>query len=196
MKLFLLLICIPLGTSAYSQPVSDCLWSPDRSVLQYDDGTAAWTSASAVKGVWFSLSDFSPYATDFYCDQLEFWMFEPMASGWWESEIWTGGPEGPDSQLVATTTWGYSMQPAFAVFNPPIQCGVTFWVVMDCWPMGSGRPYALADGTPNLISHSYKSENWEVWEPFTHGDFFFRAHGTLQLDLEESSWGAIKTLFY
>lgn len=154
------------------------------------------------KGVWFSLSDFSPYAIDFYCDQLEFWMHYSMGSGWWDSEIWIGGPEGPESLLISVETAGISMQPTFVDFDPPIQCGDNFWVVADCMPMGSGRPYFFADGSPNPVSHSFVSSDWEIWEPFIPGssstavDFFIRAHGTLQLNLEESSWGAVKTLFY
>lgn len=170
-------------------------------VLQYDDGIAEWGVFAEYKGVWFSLADFSPYAIDFYCDQLEFWMHDGTGVGWWDSEIWTGGPEGPESLLVSISTVGYSMQPAYATFDPPIQCGESFWVVMDCESMGSGRPSTFADGTPNPVDHSFISWDGQVWEPSTPGssasavDFFFRVYGTLQLDLDEGSWGSIKTLF-
>jgi hypothetical protein len=70
---------------------------------------------------------------------------------------------------------------------------------MDC--TSGGHPIVHADGSPNPADHSFLSDDFETWEPFIPGssstavDFFIRAHGTLQLDLGESTWGSIKTLF-
>jgi hypothetical protein len=170
-------------------------------VLQYDDGTAEWTSQANYKGVWFSITDFSPYAVGFSCAQISYWWHNSMGSAWWDSEIWIGGASGPESLLVVVPTSGISMVPTFVSFDPPIECGNSFWVVMDCEPMGAGRPATFADDTPNPISHSFISEDGITWEPFimesgpTAIDLFFRAYGTLELDLEGSSWGRIKALF-
>ena len=122
-------------------------------------------------------------------------------SGWWNTELWTGDASAPESLLASVSTMGLQQPMTMVEFVPPVACGADFWVVMNCKSMGSGRPFPFADGTPNPVSHSFISSDGTTWEPFvlwesqTAVDFFFRAHGSIVMNLQGSTWGEIKGLF-
>jgi len=199
----ILLLSIPGSGEPLHVPLPSSVAAED--VLQYDDGTVCWLECEYQwRGVWFTVQDFDPMASSFLASATEFWFYHSPAGCWdnstYWSELWTGGSAGPETLIDSESAVAAHMCACYVQHDPGFEMGTQFWVVMHIVSSGTTIvwPSNAADGTPSPISHSFKSDDFQLWEPFnpdgpTASDYMFRVHGTL--GLQETTWGAIKTLF-
>jgi hypothetical protein len=171
--------------------------------LQYDDGTANWlTWGGLYRGVWFNLQDFWPGGSSFFLGNLEFWFFHHASYPWdvssFYAELYDGDAAAPTTQLNQTSVTAVHYSPVYATYSAGIWVGQNFWGLINSEMSAGGWPSILGDNTPNPVSHSFFSDDFIVWEPWiingsTANDYFLR--GNEKIGLNESTWGAIKTLF-
>jgi hypothetical protein len=172
--------------------------------LHYDDGTAYWLSWNGLyRGVWFNLLDFSPWSPGAAIFMLESWFFHHASYPWdtasFYAEIYGGDAAGPTTQLDQTSVTAAHYSPVYAVYSwPGIQVEQNFWCLINTEMSAGGWPSLLGDNTPQSVSHSFQSDDFVIWEPWiiqgpTANDFFIGAEPFLELD--QSTWGSIKTLF-
>ena len=177
-------------------------------VLQYDDGSAYWvTWGGLYRGTWFDLEDFYPPGLDGYSvDYAEVWFYHLSTYPWDTSdfilEIWNGDDTGPVEKLDEQILEAYHYSPAYAYFTPPCSTGVDFWVIESSELSSGGWPSLLGDGTENPVSHSFFSDDFMLWEPWTiigstASDYFIRVSGypVFLTALERMTWGLVKSSF-
>jgi hypothetical protein len=176
-------------------------------VMQYDDGIASWIWFEGMaRGVWFNTDDFYPGASSAVVNDLEFWFYENAGSYPWDTasfyaELWNGDYAGPDTQLDQTSITAFHYAPCFANYATPIPTEVGFWGLINTEMSAGGWPSILLDNTPDPVNHSFFLSDESVWEPViiqgpTANDFFIRADAAPPGGaLDQSTWGAIKTLF-
>jgi hypothetical protein len=167
--------------------------------LQYDDGTPVWLNWGGVyRGVWFNTSDFQPGEFGFLLKSLEFWFYEHSAYPWetaqFYAEVWNGDQNGPVELLDSQEVTAVHYAAVFSLCDPPLDCEINFWGLMNTNLSDGGWPSILGDGTPG--EHSFYSDSMTVWEPWgLVGDYLLRAHGGYPVSLERTTWGAVKALF-
>ncbi len=169
-------------------------------VFQYDDGSASWlTWGGLYRGVWFDLEDFVPGAAGGEISALEFWFFHHSSCPWdtacFYAEVYGGDQSGPATLLAQVSATASHMGPDYVYFDPPLQVPSDFWVVVNTEMSSGGWPCILGDPSATAGPHSFFSDDFVVWEPWGIGDYFIRAHGEALLDLESTTWGAVKSLF-
>ncbi|MBD3370979.1 hypothetical protein GF402_11555 [Candidatus Fermentibacteria bacterium] len=77
------------------------------------------------------------------------------------------------------------------IYVPP-----NFWVLMNSEMSSGNWPSILGDNTPNIVDHSFFSDDMIVWEPYLYGDYYVRAYFTPDSTaLREITRGEIKALF-
>jgi hypothetical protein len=174
-------------------------------VLQYDDGTAVWfTWGGLYRGVWFNAADFGAMP-GVSIGQLEYWFYHSTIYSWDTSsflaEIWGGQSWGPNDELAQTSVMALHNTATFVTYASPIWCGSSCWVLENTTLSDGGWPSLWGDGTAHSVSHSFTSDDFEVWEPWivgapyqTASDFLIRAYGG-GTALGRQTWGSIKTLF-
>jgi hypothetical protein len=175
----------------------------DTEDLQYDDGTANWLSwAGLYRGTWFNLDDFAPGWPGDYFAYLQYWFYHHSSYPWdtasFYAELYNGDSSAPVTQLNQTSVVALHYAPCYANFSPLIYVDQNFWALINTEMSAGGWPSILGDNTPNPVSHSFFSDDFIAWEPWVIGgstanDFFVRAGVVVRLD--ETTWGAIKTLF-
>jgi hypothetical protein len=177
----------------------------DSQLYYYDDGTPNWLSWSGQwRGVWFEMEDFGGAGNSLICDYSEFWFYHHASYGWdtalFYAELWSGGISGPETDISLTTVVAQHYTACLAYNDPPVDVGSSFWVLDESAFSSGGWPCILGDGSPQESeNHSFFSDDFEIWEPWIidgayANDYLIRAHGSF-LGLDESTWGAIKTLF-
>ncbi len=153
------------------------------------------------RGVWFNVEDFIPWYRYRGIEQAEFWMYHDVQNYPWDTsdfyaELWNGDYMTPCGHLDTQVLQGIHMAPAFAFYNS-IMTESDFWLLMNtemstgCWPS------LFADNTPSSVAHSYFSNDFYVWEPWSDtGDYLIRALISVwYMDLERVTWGSIKAVF-
>ncbi len=190
----LLLIVLASGQARLDRPLlvggtDDC--------LQYDDGTAAlvfWDYC----GVWFDTQDFVPVSAGGSVYQLQFWFYHSTGSPWdtssFYAELWNGDDYGPLTQLDQTSVTATHFAPVYADYSPAIAVEQNFWGIANTEMSTGGWPSALADFTPNFTGypHSFveSAGGWVPWDLLIRADAYIP-----DLQLTQTSWGSIKTLF-
>jgi hypothetical protein len=172
-------------------------------LFQYDDGTANWlTWGGLYRGVWFNIEDFGG-SGGCQLANLEFWFFHHASYPWdvssFYAEVYDGDAAAPTTQLNQTSVTAIHYAPVYSSC-PGVPVNVNFWGLVNSEMSAGGWPSILGDNTPNPISHSFFSDDFIVWEPWiisgaTANDYFLRATEGWFPGLDESTWGAIKTLF-
>jgi hypothetical protein len=197
-----LLVAGPGGDLRLESPVY--CGSGDSQLYLYDDGTAYWLTWSGLwRGVWFTMDDFGASGNSLVCDYAQFWFYHHSYS--WDTcafyaELWTNGSGMPETLLAYETVIATHYSADYSTFDPPIDAGNSFWVLVNSSPSSGGWPSSLGDGTPQpSTSHSFHSDDFEKWVPWVitgtyANDFLIRAHGSF-LSIEESTWAGIKGLF-
>jgi hypothetical protein len=197
----ILLLQLPAGNAPLDRPLP--VGGTD-AAFQYDDGTAYWlTWGGLYRGTWFHAQDFSPWGYGFTIESLEFWFFENM--GWdtnhFYAELWNGGgAEGPGILIDQTSVTAAHYTAVYSYYSPPISLDANFWGIINTQMSVGGWPSNLGDNTPQPVSHSFFSDDLSTWDPWLiqgtiANDYFIRANGTLLVGLDQTTWGAIKTLF-
>jgi len=201
----LLLWSLPGSTEIRLDSPEPCEPS-DAQLFHYDDGTPFWLTWSGMwRGVWFDMDDFGAGGSSLVCDYTEFWFYHHSSPSWdtclFCAQLWTGSTGGPETELSETTVVAHHYTACYAVIDPPADAGSSFWVLDVSSFSSGGWPPNLGDGTPQpSASHSFHSDDFELWEPWIimgepfANDYLIRAHGLL-LDLDASTWAGIKGLF-
>jgi hypothetical protein len=169
-------------------------------VLQYDDGTAQWLMYDRTwTGTWFHLDDFCPGSPGMQVESVEFWFFHHTgiyhmiwASDWFQASLWEGSGF-PETLLDESSAMAVHYSAAYLTYPAPVETGPDFWFVTELaeW---NGSPTPVGDREPQAVPHSFTTDDLAEWEPWQAGDFLYRIHGGF-VDLESSTWGAIKGLF-
>ena len=175
----------------------------DQNYLQYDDGSAQWlTWAGVYRGVWFNTEDFVGFAWDPELIFSEYWMYHHSSSPWdiseFYAEIWNGSSAGPDYFIDQTEVTALHYSPAFVYYPQGVFAKYSFWAIENTEMSAGGWPSILGDGSPPAVHHSFYSDDFTLWEPWSDGtstgDYFIRIECYLTA-LTRTSWGSIKTLF-
>jgi hypothetical protein len=172
-------------------------------LFQYDDGTAHWLSWDGLyRGVWFHAQDFGQ-GDVFVVSQLEFWFFHHSSFPWdiasFYAELWAGDQSGPATQMDQVSITAEHYSPTYADYGY-LEPDGDAWGLVNTEMSAGGWPSLLGDNTPNPVNHSFfSSDSFRAWEPWimqgpTANDYFIRIVGSIH-DLDQSTWGAIKTLF-
>jgi hypothetical protein len=161
-------------------------------LLQYDDGTPMWVSwAGVYRGTWFNTEDFMPGAGGFLLEGSEIWSYNATDC---YIEVWNGGASGPVTLIDQTLTSGGG-----AAYDPPLDCAENFWIIVNTTLSGGGWPAVTGDGSPPVVDHSFYSDDFLTWTPWsdgtTTGDFFIRAVGEYETVMDGMTWGALKSVF-
>jgi hypothetical protein len=180
--------------------------STDADYLQYDDGSPSWlTWAGTYRGVWFNTEDFVPGYGGFGLDFSEYWMYHHSSYPWdvsdFYAEVWNGDYMGPLVSLDVTQITALHYAPVFANYSPQLEAESSFWSLEDTEMSAGGWPAMMGDATPPTVDHSYYSDDFFVWEPWSDGvntgDLLTRVEGDFLNPgvLSNATWGAIKTTF-
>jgi len=172
--------------------------------LQYDDGSAQWVTWSGMyRGVWFNTEDFVGFAWDPELVFSEYWMYHHSSNPWgiseFYAEIWIGSSSsGPSHFMNRTEVTALHYSPAYAYYPPRFTVKYSFWAVQNTEMSPGGWPSILGDGSPPAVDHSFYSDDFTLWEPWSDGtstgDYFVRIECNFT-DLARTSWGSIKSLF-
>jgi hypothetical protein len=179
--------------------------STDQDYLQYDDGSPSWlTWAGTYRGVWFNTDDFLPGQDGFALDFTEYWMYHHTSYPWdtsdFYAEVWNGDYMGPLVELDSQVVTGLHYTPVYANYSPQIVAEVDFWGIVNTEMSAGGWPALMGDATPPAVDHSYYSDDFIVWEPWSDGtntgDLLVRCEGDFILGaLDNVTWGSIKSIF-
>jgi len=189
---------------AWIETIPVATGSTDADYLQYDDGSANWlTWGGMYRGVWFNTEDFVPGMDGFLLDFSEYWMYHHSSYPWdtsdFYAEIWNGDYMSPLVQLDAQTVTAIHYAPVFANYATPIEAEMDFWALENTDMSAGGWPSVLGDATPPAVDHSYFSDDFYVWEPWSDGtntgDYFIRVEGEFIDALDIVTWGGIKAIF-
>ena len=170
--------------------------------LRYDDGTYNWlTWGGTYRGVWFNAQDFVPGATDGMVQQAELWFYHHSSYPWDTSdvyiEIWNGDAMGPTAQLDQTMLTAVHAAPIYAMYSDTLDVEQNFWCLANTEMSAGGWPAILGDNMNTTISHSFYSDDFIVWEPWTIDSAcnYFVAVYWEPSAFENTSWGALKATF-
>lgn len=172
--------------------------------FQYDDGSAQWyTWEGSYRGVWFNSGDFWTIPFPVTITYSEFWMYHHSSYPWdiseFYAEIWNGSSSGPSSFLNRMELVALHYAPVFAYYPPFFNTEPNFWVLENTEMSAGSWPSILSDGTTPAVHHSFYSDDFSLWEPWSAGvntgDYFVRIECDDLQDLASTSWGSIKSLF-
>jgi len=180
--------------------------STDYDYLQYDDGSPCWlTWEGTFRGVWFNFDDFVPGMVWNWVVFTEFWMYHDVSYPWdvsdFYAEVWNGGETGPTGFVDDDLILALHYAPVFANYNKYIGYCYGFWVIEDSHLSSGGWPSLLGDATPPAIDHSFYSDDFSIWTPWsdgtTTGDYLIRTEVRYQYNpaLQRITWGSIKAVF-
>lgn len=177
------------GSASLDAPLDS---GTDGDLLQYDDGTAYWLTWSGLyRGTWFDIADFG-YSGAPILQGAELWFYHHPSYPWDTSsffcEVYQGGQTCPVTQLDWTSVLALHNQPAFVDYYPPgiYLGGGNFWLMQNTEMSSGGWPSILVDGSPNTVEHSFWSDDFIVWTPWTPGGHTM---------LESTTWGEVKALY-
>ena len=203
-SLLLCLAALVAGSDlALEQPVSCGQTDPE--LFYYDDGYAYWLTWSGQwRGTWFTMDDFGAAGNSLECDYSQFWFYHHSSycwdSGSFCAELWTDESGLPSTMISQETALATHYSANCTYYDPPLDCGNAFWVLANTAFSSGGWPSTLGDNTPQpSVSHSFFSDDSEVWEPWIiqgpfANDLLVRAHGAF-VGLQPSTWAGIKGLF-
>lgn len=165
--------------------------------IAYDDGTPVWFTWSGIyRGVWFDLEDFvMEPPMNYYLTSVEMWFYHHTSYPWDTSsffcELWMGGLWGPMNLMDTNFCTAQHYTAINCMFEDLYWIDNYFWIVLDLTQSAGGWPSSLSDGTPRAgISHSYVSDDFIIWEPWT-----IDQTTTFPLNLISLSWGSLRALF-
>ena len=167
---------------------------PTDGVFAYDDGSAFWLIWDGTsRGGWFDLEDFVPGACAAEVDSLEFWFYHNSSFPWdtasFLAEVYSGDEGGPATLIAQVSVPAEHYAPCYAVFDPPLEVPVDFWVVVNTEMSGGGWPSLLMDDGPNFTGAQHSFPLGDM------GDYLIRVRGDALSGLSRSTWGRLKTLF-
>jgi hypothetical protein len=195
-----MLCTVALAAAAAAGTVTDGgSLDPGRAVLQYDDGSPSWFIwGGTYRGVWFDLQDFSPGASGFLLEVSEYWMYHHSSYAWDTSvflaEVWSGGPGEPALLLDQNLATAVHFAPIY-VYHAGVDTPPDFWILENVSMSSGGWPSISGDASPPPVTHSFVSDDMQVWEPSWMGDFLIRGSGDFETVLDAKTWGAIKAVF-
>ena len=171
--------------------------STDQECLRYDDGMVqCFTWGGTYRGVWFNTEDFLPGSSGFLLEYSELWFVFVGTTYDCYAEVWVGGSSGPVTLLDRTLLVPFER---IATYEPPLDCGTDFWIILNTTLSSGGWPAAWSDGSPPAVDHSFYSDDFVTWEPWsngsTWGDYCFMGGGEFILELGHMTWGEIKSVF-
>jgi len=171
----------------------------DSEYLQYDDGSANWlTWEGTYRGIWFNTDDFVPGMSGFLLDFSEYWMYHHSDYPWdtsnFYAEVWNGGDVAP-VELLDRTLVIASHFTGIIVYYPQLIAETDFWVLENTVLSTGGWPAIVGDSGPSGSGHSFFSNDFVIWEPWSNSDMFIRCGGEFPSSLENSTWGGIKAVF-
>lgn len=170
--------------------------------LMYHDGTPEWCTWDGVyRGVWFNMDDFVPGTYLNTLEETEFWFYHDTSYPWDTSnvyvEVWNGEASGPWIQLTQTMVTAVSYAPVYDFYYPNIQVDQEFWVLVNTEMSAGGWPSLLGDGGPVSTAHSFHSDdfiNWQPWSPDGLCNYLISANW-FGWGLDGITWGSVKTVF-
>ncbi len=190
-----------LSLAAFAGQVAvnlDPIQRTDADWLVYDDGTAQWlTWGGMYRGVWFNTEDFVPGETSAAVEELEFWFYHHSSYPWDTSdtyiELWNGDAMAPVTQLDQTMITAIHYAPQIISYATPIVAEGNFWGFQNTEMSAGGWPAILGDVANS--GHSFFSDDFIIWEPWT-GDYFISALATIPAAaLDNTTWGSLKATF-
>ena len=185
--------------------LASCSASGQNAYLQYDDGSLGeYDSESMYRGVWFDVFDFMP-GVGFQADFTEWWMYNPSSDPWdtsdFYAELWIGDSSGPSEFLNSTLVTAVHCGPSYVNYPPTgVYCWITFWAIENTILSSNGSPYLIGDPTPPSADHSFYSDDFVNWSPWSNGvntgDYLVRCSGDWTgTGFECTTWGSIKSVF-
>ncbi len=198
----LLILAVASNAVSHNVPV-DTEWvegEKDGEWLTYCNGTPGWLNwGGTYRGTWFNLEDFYPGVTSGFVSAVELWFYHSADHPWDTAdayaEIWGGDSSGPAYQLDQQFLTALNMTPVYVYYDPPIEVPADFWVILNTEMSAGGWPSILMDNSEEPEPHSFYSDDFVVWEPWSDGRNYFIA---VLADCDElcgTSWGELKTLF-
>ncbi len=173
--------------------------------LQYDDGTYNWlTWGGTYRGVWFNIEDFIPGMGDGLLEQSELWFYHHSSYPWDTSdvyiELYNGDAMGPQTQLDQTMVTAIHGAPIYVDYDPMFAVEANFWCLANTEMSAGGWPAILGDNYQGGESHSFFSDDFIVWEPWTINDlacnYFVRVNWNEDPSaFDNTTWGSLKATF-
>ena len=203
-SLLLCLLAIQAGPDELLDRPVPCAQT-DPELFHYDDGYAYWLTWSGQwRGTWFTMDNFGAAGNNLECDYTEFWFYHHSSYCWdtaaFYAELWTDESGLPSILLSQETVVATHYSADYAFYDPPLDCGNSFWVLVNTAFSSGGWPSVLGDNTPQpSASHSFYSDDLAIWEPWIlqgplANDLLIRAHGSF-MGLQPATWAGIKGLF-
>jgi len=188
----------------HSLPASG--FSTDNDYLQYDDGSPCWfVWEGTYRGVWFNCEDFLPGMWMNYTEFTEFWMYHNSSYPWdisdFYAEIWHGTSSGPTGFVADEQVTALHYAPVFAHDDLFVGTCQQFWVINNSSLSSGGWPSLLGDATPPAFDHSFYSDDFSLWTPWSDGsstgDYLIRAEVYYEYNpaFQRTTWGSIKAVF-
>jgi len=167
-------------------------------ILQYDDGTPTQQTFEGIwRGVAFDVQDFTPDATGFLLQQVEYWFYDSGSPAWETADFWaevfSGGIGGPEAMYVVEQITALHYAPVYLNLGGGVPVPQEFWCVASSQLSTNGSPSLMGDAAAGS-GRSFFSNDLSNWTPWTVGDYIIRAHGENAYSLEATSWGQIKNL--
>jgi hypothetical protein len=205
MQFALLMISVSaLGSG--SPEVSRVIQETDQQVyLQYDDDSPSWlTWTGLYRGVWFNTDDWLPGQPFNWIDFSEYWMYHDVSYPWdvsdFISEIRHGYSSGPLTLIDSDQITAIHYAPVYGNFNKNGDLS-DFWAIDVSSLSSGGWPSLIGDETPPSVDHSFYSDDFITWIPWSDGiwtgDYLIRAqvHYEYNPALERMTWGSLKAAF-
>lgn len=178
--------------------------SSDGYWLEYDDGTPGWYSWNGTyRGVWFDIQDFVPGANAWFLTQSEFWFYHEETSHTWDTsdffaELWNGDVNGPVTKLDQQIVTALDYAPVYADYSSLTERH--FWAVVNVDMSNGGWPSILLDNQDSSVSHSFLSDDYIDWTPYTLTsgkiiNFLIAVQWEQGPAIERLTWGSLKATF-
>ena len=172
--------------------------------LRYDDGSAAWVAwQGQFRGVWFNLEDFVPgWSCGVDIERTEMWFYHESTYGWdtadFYCEIWNGENTGPSVRIDQVRLTAVHYAPVYAEYAIPLAVDNNFWAVVNTEFSSGGWPSSISDGQNSSVAHSFHSDSFLSWEPWTTPDGlsnYFISVLPQEWSLDAVTWGSLKAAF-
>ncbi len=172
--------------------------------LKYDNGTEMWyTREGTYRGVWFNLEDFVPgWTQGIAISETYMWFSHETAQPWDVSEVyfelWNGNASGPDLFLDRTLITAVDYAPSCVFFSSAVIADSEFWCIANTELSTEGAPTTVSDGAGSSVAHSFYSNNftsWTPWSPSGFSNYFIGTFGWPPGELDATTWASLKATF-
>ncbi len=172
-------------------------------LLTYDNGTTHWlTWGGLYRGTWFNVQDFNPAASGISIEMAEVWFYHHASYPWDTSdfyfELWNGDASSPVAQLDQQMVTATNNAPIYINYAPEILAEANFWGLVNTEMSAGGWPSILTDWAGTGEYHSFMTDDFIIWEPYTAGELLCNyiiriTEGDWSLD--NTTWGSLKATF-